>query len=71
MCLAVPAKVVEEREGKAVVEQFGQRRLVFNNVVNARKGEFVLVQQGFVVEVLEEAEARAALEELDEGTAHI
>jgi hydrogenase assembly chaperone HypC/HupF len=69
MCLAVPAKVVEEKGGKAVIEQFGQARLVFNNVVNARVGEFVLVQQGFIVEVLEEAEARKALEEIENAEA--
>lgn len=65
MCLAVPAKVVEVRDGKAVVEQFGRKRLVFNNVVSARAGEFVLVQQGFIVEVLDEAEARQALSALE------
>ncbi len=65
MCLAVPAKVVEEKGGKAVIEQFGQRRLVFNNVVNAKAGEFVLVQQGFIVEVLEAEEALKTLEEIE------
>ena len=49
MCLALPAKVVELQENgkRAVVEQFGQRKEVFNNLVNARVGEFVLVQQGW------------------------
>jgi len=62
MCLAVPAKVVKAGKGKAVIEQFGQGREVFNNVVNARVGDYVLVQQGFIVEVLEEKEVRKALE---------
>jgi len=64
MCLALPAKVVELRDSgqKAVVEQFGQRREVFNNVINACVGEFVLLQQGFIVERLGEKEAREALE---------
>ena len=66
MCLAIPAKVVELRQGgrKALIEQFGVQREVFNNVINAKKGEFVLVQQGFIVERLSEKEAREALEAL-------
>ena len=67
MCLALPAKVVELQENgkRAVVEQFGQRKEVFNNLVNARVGEFVLVQQGFAVERLGKKEALDALKALD------
>ncbi len=63
MCLAMPAKVIELRENgeKAVVEQLGSSREVFNNVVNAKKGDFVLLQQGFIVERLSEKEARKAM----------
>ena len=64
MCLALPAKVVEEKGGKAVVELFGQRKDVFN-LLNARKGQFVLVQQGFIAEILEEKEALDALEAVE------
>lgn len=67
MCLAIPAKVVELKEGKkkAVIEQPGARREVFNNLVNAKVGEFVLVQQGFIVERIAEKEAKEALEALE------
>ena len=67
MCLAMPAKVIELRENgeKAVVEQLGSSREVFNNVVNAKKGDFVLLQQGFIVERLSEKEAREALKTLE------
>jgi hydrogenase expression/formation protein HypC len=65
MCLALPAKVVSVKGEKAVVEQLGKRREVFNNLVKARVGEFVLVQQGFIVERLGEKEARQALEALE------
>ena len=64
MCLAIPARVVELRQGgkKALIEQPGVQREVFNNVINVKKGEFVLVQQGFIVERLGEKEARETLE---------
>ena len=67
MCLAMPAKVIELQENgkKAVIEQAGIKRTVFNNVINARKGEFVLVQQGFIVERIPEKDAREALEALE------
>ena len=60
MCLAVPAKVIELKENgqKAVIEQPGVTREVFNNVIKAKKGEFVLVQQGFIVERVSEKEAK-------------
>ena len=69
MCLAIPAKVVELREKgqKAIVEQPGTRREVFNNLINASKGEFVLVQQGFIVERVEEKEAKETWRILSEN----
>jgi len=66
MCLAIPGKVIEaKKEGKAVIEQPGIRREVFNNVINAGIGEFVLVQQGFIVERIKETEAKEAWRLLD------
>ncbi len=58
MCLAIPGKVVElhEKGKKAVVEQPGVKREVLN-AINAKLGDFVLVQQGFIVEKLSQAEA--------------
>ena len=67
MCLAIPAKVVGLKQSgkKAVIEQPGVKREVFNNLVNAKVGDFVLVQQGFIVEKIGEKEAREALEALE------
>lgn len=69
MCLAIPAKVVELREKgqKAIIEQPGVKREVFNNIINASKGEFVLVQQGFIVERIEEEEAKETWRILSEN----
>ena len=65
MCLAIPAKVVELKENgkKAVVEQGAVQREVLN-MAGAKKGEFVLVQQGFAVEKISEKEARETFEAL-------
>ena len=69
MCLAIPAKVVGllEKGQKAIIEQPGTRREVFNNLINAGKGEFVLVQQGFIVERIEEDEAKETWRILNEN----
>ena len=53
-------------EKKALIEQPGVQREVFN-AINAKKGEFVLVQQGFAVERISEKEAREALEVFADG----
>jgi hydrogenase expression/formation protein HypC len=68
MCLAIPGKVIELREKgkKVLIEQPGVQREVFN-AINAKKGEFVLVQQGFAVERISEKEAREALEVFADG----
>ena len=66
MCLAIPAKVVEVKEnGKAVIEQGDIKKKVFNSVINAKLGEYVLVQQGFIVERISEKDAKEALEGLE------
>ncbi|MDP6670433.1 MAG: HypC/HybG/HupF family hydrogenase formation chaperone [archaeon] len=67
--MAIPAKVVELREKgqKAIIEQPGVKREVFNNIINASKGEFVLVQQGFIVERIEEEEAKETWRILSEN----
>lgn len=66
MCLAIPGKVIEAKEnGKALIEQGDVKREVFNSVINAKAGEYVLVQQGFIVERIPEKEAKEALKGLE------
>ncbi len=67
MCLAVPAKAVEVRKnGLVLVERPGLRKEIFNAVEGLKKGDFVLVQQGFAVEKVSEKAARESWSVLDE-----
>jgi len=68
VCLAIPGKIIElkQRGKKAVIEQPGTQREVFN-AIDAKEGEFVLVQQGFIVERISEKEAKEALEVFAHG----
>ena len=66
MCLAIAAKVVELKEnGKKVVVEQGEGQREVLNMIKAKKGEFVLVQQGFAVEKISEKEAKETLEALE------
>ena len=65
MCLSVPAKVLEVRDGRAVVESRGWTREVDASLVAPAVGDYVLVQMGVVLEIMDRKEALEALEVLD------
>ena len=65
MCLAVPAKVLEVKGNRAVVDFGGVRREVSLLLVRreeVREGSYVLVHTGYAIAVLDEKEARETLE---------
>jgi len=64
MCLAIPGKVVELKdEGKTAIVDYGEEKREANNVLmRAKEGEWVLVQQKVVVDLLSEEEAKSSLE---------
>ena len=64
MCLAVPIKVVELRDGdRAVGEQLGVQ-VEFSTALldEVRLGDHVLVHTGIAIEALDEAEAQESLD---------
>jgi len=67
MCLAIPAKVLGVKDGLAQVD-FGNGilREVSVMLVEARKGDYVLVHAGYAIEVLDEKEAEKTLRLWDE-----
>lgn len=66
MCLTVPAKVVDVHGTKAVVESRGWRREVDASFLTPAVGDYVLIQSGVILQVLEEKEALEALRAWDE-----
>jgi hydrogenase expression/formation protein HypC len=59
MCLAVPGKIVETREGEAVVDLQGNRLAISTALTpEAKEGDWVLVHAGFSLTVVPEEEAR-------------
>jgi hydrogenase expression/formation protein HypC len=63
MCLAVPMKLIERRETLGVAELDGVRREVSLMLQpDAQLGDYVLVHAGYVIGMVDEAEAQATLE---------
>jgi len=64
MCLVLPATVISVDGDHAEVEQHGGQRATVNCSLrpNIAPGDFVLVDRGLIIEVIEPAEAAAILE---------
>jgi hydrogenase expression/formation protein HypC len=62
MCLSVPAKIIEIKGDRAIVD-FGQsqREVSIMLIKNPKVGDYVLVHAGFAIELLDEAEAKITL----------
>jgi len=62
MCLGVPAKILETRDGTAFVEIGGVRREISVMLIDdAAVGEWVIVHAGFAIQKLSEEEAEQTL----------
>jgi len=61
MCLNLPGRVIEEK-GKEAVVDFKGVRIKAANVVNAKKGEYVIVQNNVIIERISGKEALEILQ---------
>ena len=68
MCLAVPAKIIEIEGDKATFDVRGNRvRGSVLMVPGAAAGDYVLLHAGFAITTIDEADALATYEVLDEA----
>ena len=59
MCLAVPARIVELQDDRAVVDAMGNRwRAKTTLLPDAKIGDLVLIHAGFAISLVDEEEAR-------------
>ena len=59
MCLAIPARIVELKGDKAVVDAMGNRFKAKTTLLpEAKLGDLVLVHAGFAISMVDEEEAR-------------
>ena len=70
MCLAIPARIVELKGDKAVVDAMGNRwRARTTLLPEAKLGDLVLIHAGFAISLVNEEEARQTwdlLKEIDD-----
>ncbi|AQT67544.1 Hydrogenase isoenzymes formation protein HypC [Anaerohalosphaera lusitana] len=75
MCLAVPARIIELEDDKAVADAMGNKWNVRTTLIpDLKVGDFVLVHAGFAISTLDEKEARETwdlfkeIEEFDDNS---
>ena len=70
MCLAIPSKIVEIKEGMATIDVDGvQRKCSLMLVDDAKIGDYVIVHAGFALHTIDEAAAMESLKLLKEAAA--
>jgi len=65
VCLAIPGKIIEiDKEKNHALVDYGDgtKRKANISLVDARKGDYILVHAGFAIEVLDEEEAKKTLD---------
>ncbi len=63
MCLAVPARIVELNDDRAVVDAMGNRWAIRTTLLpEVKLGDIVLVHAGFAIATVDEEEARQTWE---------
>ena len=57
MCLAIPGKIIRLEKDMAIVDYSGEQREAIFQGITLKKGDYVLVQQGIVIQKVSEKEA--------------
>ena len=59
MCLAIPARIVELNDDKAVVDAIGNKYNIRTTLIpHVKLGDIVLVHAGFAIATIDEKEAK-------------
>jgi hydrogenase expression/formation protein HypC len=59
MCLAIPARIIELEEDRAVVDAMGNRWKAKTTLLpEAKLGDLVLIHAGFAISLVDEEEAK-------------
>lgn len=67
MCLAIPGKILEINENSALVDFDGiKQNVVIALIQNPEIGKYVIVHAGYAIEMMNEEEAKVAIEQWKE-----
>ena len=61
MCLQVPGKVIEIKENKAFIDYGIEKRRAVVADIRPKKGDWVIVMGGFIVDIVPEEDAKLSL----------
>ncbi len=66
MCVAIPGKVIEVKDGKAVVDFSGNQVTAYAGLVKIKPGDFALVHAGCIIQTMKRQEAEELTKLLEE-----
>jgi len=67
MCLAIPGKILEINENSALVDFDGiKQNVIIALIQNPEIGKYVVVHAGYAIEMMNEEEAKIAIEQWKE-----
>ena len=66
MCLTIPAKVIKVSGAEAEVDFLGKKEKINCQLIKAKKGDYVMVSNGFAVKKISKKEAKEILKILKE-----
>lgn len=61
MCLTIPAKVIKVSGNEAEVDFLDKKEKVNCQLVKVRKGDYVMISNGFAIKKIDEKEAKEIL----------
>lgn len=67
MCLSIPGKVVSVSEGRVLVDYSGVKREAKVMLKKPKEGDYVIIQAGRVVEIMDREKAERALKDFEEA----
>ena len=62
MCLTIPKKVLQIKENSVIVENAGGDRQELKTLIELAVGDFVISQQGVIIEKIDQKEAEEILQ---------
>jgi len=57
MCLTIPARVIETKKDKAIINLFGKKQEVDIRLAKVKKGDYGLISNGFLIKKISAREA--------------
>lgn len=61
MCLAIPSKIISIKNNKIIVDQIGQKKEASGSLVKAIIGDYVILENNFIVRTINKKSAKEIL----------